>query len=52
MLKASSLLTKSQLAKIADEVNDEVVECENRSGGTTFVSKKSKNAKSKNLMRA
>ena len=37
------------MSKIADEVNDEVIEGENKSSVTTFASKKSKNAKSKNL---
>lgn len=44
-----SPLFGSQLGKIVDGVNDEIVEGENRSNNITFVSKKLKNAKSKNL---
>lgn len=44
MLKIFSFLSKIQLDKIANGVNDKVVEDGNRSGGTTFISKKLKNA--------
>lgn len=48
MLKILSSLFRSHLSKIADKVNDEVVEGENGNGNTIFASKKSKNAKFKN----
>lgn len=43
------ILSKNQLGKIADKVNNKPIEDENESGGTAFMSKKSKNAKFKNL---
>ena len=42
-------LSKNQSCKIPDGINDEVDESENRSNGNVFLSKKSKNANSKNL---
>lgn len=50
MLKTSLLFFRSQLGKIADKVHDEIVRDENKSSDTTFESKKSKNANSKNLL--
>lgn len=48
MLKASLFWFWDLLGKIANGVNDDVVRDKNRSGGTIFLFKKSKNTKSKN----
>lgn len=48
MLNTLSNPSGSQSGKIADKVNDEVLEGGNRSGVTAFMSKKLKNTKSKN----
>lgn len=47
ILKTSLLLSRSQLGKIANKVNDKVIWDENKS--TAFLFKKSKNVKSKKL---
>lgn len=49
ILKTLSPLFKSQSTKIADKVDDEIVEDGNKSGNTIFTFKKLKNIKSKNL---
>ena len=50
ILKTLLSLSESQARKIANKVNDEVIRGENRSDNIIFLSKKSKNAKSKNLI--
>lgn len=50
MLKTLLLLSGSWLDKIADRVNNKFVKDENGSNSTAFLSKKSKNIKSKDLM--
>lgn len=49
LLKTFSVLSRSQLDKIVNEVNDKIVEGENRGGNIAFVFKKSKNTKFQNL---
>lgn len=50
LLKIFSVLSRSQLDKIANKVNNKIVEGENRSGNTAFAFKKSKNTKFQNLI--